>query len=145
MVDFTINGRTFRSSKMELRKQFHVHRRIALIYPAFLGARAVMDNDPLLAVGYISSAVNRLNDGDWDFIMDACLDVVKVQQAENLWVDVKTKGTSLLQFQDITLTDLDLVMLYVIEENLGPFIDALPSLTSIAKALFNKSKAQSST
>lgn len=135
MADFAVNGVQFRSAKMDLRKQFHVQRRIALIYPALLGAKAVMESDPLLAVGYVSTAINRLGDEDWDFILNACLEVVQVQQAATLWVNIKTAGADTLQFNNLTLADLDLIVFNVLFENLGPFIDALPSLSSAISSL----------
>lgn len=137
MAEFSVKNVPFRTSKMDLRKQFHIQRRIALIYPGLLGAKAVMETDPLLAVGYVSTSLNRLGDDDWDFVMDACLETVQVMQAQNMWVNLKTSGARTLQF-DLTLADLDLIIFHVLFDTLGPFIDALPSLRSEISSLLQK-------
>lgn len=130
MADFTIKGRSYRSGKIDLIKQFHIQRRLGVIYPAFAAAKAVMAVDKIVAAGYITNAMVRLSDADWDFVIDECLAVVKVEQAATLWVDLKTRGAPTLQFADITLEDLNLIVFNVLFEHFAPFIDALPSLIS---------------
>ena len=130
MADFKIKERAFRSGRIELRKQFHVQRRLGVVYPAFAGAKAVMNADPIMAASYITNAMMRLSDEDWDFVIDACLDVVAVYQGGDLWVPVKTVGAKTMQFSDLGLVDLNMIVFNVIYENFAPFIDALPSLVS---------------
>ena len=79
--------------------------------------------------GFVTNALMRLSDEDWDFVIDACLDLVKVQQA-NMWVPIKTVGAKTMQFADFTLADLDIIIFNVLYEHFAPFIDALPSLIS---------------
>ena len=129
MAEFTIKGRAYRSGKMDLRKSFFVRNRIAVVYPAFAGAKAVMGSDPILAAGYITSAMRRLSDEDWAYVIDACLDLVQVQQG-SMMVPIKTQGASTLQFADMTLDDVDLIVFNVLFEHYAPFIGALPSLIS---------------
>jgi hypothetical protein len=133
MAEFSLKNMVFRSGRMELRKQFHVQRRIGIVYPAFAAAKAIIEGDaitgPPVAINYITNAMLRLNDADWDFVIDACLDLVHVQQGQ-LWVPLKTQGTNTLQFNDLGLDDLNLIIFNVLYEHFAPFIAALPSLVS---------------
>ena len=129
MADFKMGPYVCRSGRMDLFKQFHVQRRISIIYPAFAGAKAVYKTDPIIAMSYITSAMMRLSDADWDFVLHACLDVVQVQQG-NAWCPIKTSGTTQLQYADLQLANLNMLLYHVIYEHFAPFIDALPLMAS---------------
>jgi hypothetical protein len=138
MANFTIKAREFRTNKIDLFKQLQIEKRIALVFPAFAGARAVVEQDPIIAAGYITNALHRLPDDDMIFVINECLAAVQVRQATDMWVDLKTRGANSLQFSDIELEDLHLIVAYVLVENFAPFIAALPSLISSILGLIKK-------
>lgn len=137
MADFTVNGIACKSGKMDLWAQMHVQRRIAVAYPALAGAVKIFKADPILASGYVTQALSRLSNEDWDFIVNNSLDQVQVLQKEH-WVPLKTKGQNTLQFPNIALPDLYLIIFNVLFDHYAPFIDALPSLVSAVMDLLKK-------
>lgn len=84
MTDLTIGEHTFILGKMPVRKQFHVARRLAPLFSSFVGqdggiAGAKRDLASM-QVGPIADALSSMKDEDCDYVLDACLGVVKIMQ-----------------------------------------------------------------
>lgn len=131
MAKFTIKGNVYSSGKIDLFKQLQLEKRIGPVYPALAAAKAVSNADPMVGLGYVTSSFNRMSDEDLLFVVNECLAVVQVQQGEGLWVQIKTPGSQSLQFDDLTLSDIHLIVFYVLKETFEPFIAALPDLVSV--------------
>lgn len=124
MAEFVISDRHYRSHQIPVRKQFHVLRRMGSLYPSIVVAETLKASDPVLAISSVAQALSHLSDTDTDFVLDACLAVTVVKQAENLWVPI-VNASGDFQFKELGITDLLQICRAVLEENFGPFIRGL--------------------
>lgn len=133
MAEFTSGKLTFRTGRLDARKQFHIARRFAGLLgeldnlAALNAAMTTRDEASLLAVaGCIGRAVAVLPDADADYVLDACLDAAEVRQDGGAgWAKLRSNGT--------TMYDLDMVQMLtvagrVIQENMAGFMGALPGI-----------------
>src|SRR6185312_6619357 len=123
MAEFEIDGVKYQSDKLPLFTQFHVLRRMGSLFSSIVGAGAVRDKDPLLAIGYIATAVSKLSEDDANYVLKNCLSVVKKLQGA-VWAPLMS-ATGNLMFNDLSLPNMLEIAQKVLEDNFGPFIDAL--------------------
>lgn len=123
MVDFTVGGNNYRSDKMDAFTQFHVVRRLAPIFSslkdAFSGAAESMD-----ILDSIASAISGMSDSDSEYVLKACLDVVKRQQGQ-AWAVLRAGGR--MMFTDIDLPIMLQITTHILQENIAPFFSGPPA------------------
>ena len=130
-MDFEIAGQQYRSGKMDAFRQFHVSRRLAPVLSGLAaGASAAAGGDPEQEfAAFLQPLVNgiaSMSDADCDYVLHACLGVVKRQQG-NAWAPIFiTQGNSLM-FDDIDLAVMLQIASRVIQDNLGNFIQGAVS------------------
>ena len=80
MAQFTIKGKVYRSEKIDLFKQIQIEKRIGMVYPALAAARAIYEFDPVVALGYVTTAMNRMSDDDLVFVNQMVCDIMEEVQ-----------------------------------------------------------------
>ncbi|AFC85920.1 phage tail assembly chaperone [Frateuria aurantia] len=121
-MQFEINGRQYQSAKMDTRKQFHVARRLAPAMGSLAAVAASGSVDNLSVLSPLASAIAAMPDADCDFVLDACLAVVSLNQSGS-WVQIANRSGG-LQFDEIELGEMLQIAAKVIQENLGGFLPA---------------------
>ena len=119
-MQFEINGRQYQSAKMDARKQSQGARGLA---PAMGSLAAVASGgavDNLSVLEPLAKAVAAMPDADCDFVLDACLSVVSLNQS-GAWVQITNRGGG-LQFDVIDMGEMLQIAAKVIQENLGGFL-----------------------
>jgi hypothetical protein len=83
----------------------------------------------------LTKALSTLSDNDVDFIIQSCLTVTRVLEA-NLWCDVWNKRAGVVQYAWLDGMSMLTIAVYVILDNVGSFSNALdvPGLPSGATA-----------
>lgn len=119
MIEFEINGASYRAQQMDAMKQFHVVRRLAPLMGEFAGLKSA---EPEKAFEAIASAVSKMSDADADYVIGTCLDSVE-RQAGNQWGKIRVSGR--LMYADLPLPDMLQIVWQVLQGNLGSFFPAL--------------------
>lgn len=133
MADFTVGKHDYKSRKMDAFKQLHIARRIAPLFgslgDAYKKFSASDKKDPLVILEPVSQAISSLRDADVDYIINNCLAVCQRNSSPNagtaVWSNVMSSGG--LQFEDIEMAEMIQIVWYVVQENLGRFMAALPA------------------
>lgn len=121
-TEVELNGRTYRVGKMDVRKQFHVARRLAPVF-ATLGEIATKKASDLLAVaGPLAEVLSRLSDEDCDYVIDACLQAATREHKGQFSPVMSRNGT--LMFQDIEMPEMLQLAIAVIQDNMSSFFPA---------------------
>ncbi|GAA5786140.1 phage tail assembly chaperone [Chitiniphilus shinanonensis] len=140
MAEFEINGKQYRSGKLDAMKQFHVSRRVAPILPTLLpiflklagvhrgdsgngGASSAIEIVAELA-GPFADGLAAMSDQDAEYIIGTCLSVVSRQQG-SAWAPVWSGTQNTLMFDDMDLGVMLPIVVHVIRDNLGNFIQGL--------------------
>ena len=118
-----IKGKTYRSGRMDARRQFHVLRRLAPLLSG-LTDLAALKADPLAAIGPLAETVAAMKDADMDYVLDACLEVTERKQTAGGWAKVMVGGS--LMFEDLDMADMLRLAGAALQENMAGFFDALP-------------------
>lgn len=116
-MDMQIGGQEYQSGKLDAKRQFHVSRRLA---PVFTAMTEVANGDESMSP--LLSAISKMSDEDCDYVINACLAVVKRRQ-NNGWSNVLNAQGGLM-FDDIDLPVMLQIVSQVIQENLSGFFAA---------------------
>lgn len=133
-LEIDLNGNRYSIGKLSAKQQFHISRRIAPILPTLIpvfvrlaGGNRVVSEDP----GGLADVLQPLADGlaamkdeDADYIMGVCLGVVQRQQS-GAWANVWSASQGVCMFQDMDLGVILPLIVRVITQNLGPFMQGL--------------------
>lgn len=103
---------------MDTFKQFHVARRLTPVLGS-LASAAGSGSDLTKAIVPIADAISSMADADCDYILHACLNVVKLDQGNNTWSPIFSNG--LLMFQEIDMATMLQIAVKVIQDNLSGF------------------------
>ena len=138
MADFTVNGKQYKSRKMDLlRVQMNVLRRIGPLVPAMMVLhKAQQDGIPvqtaLVMVGdQMIAAFGSMSDADVDYVRNACLDLVEAN-INGAWVPLRADG--MLMDGTLGLLDICQIMIYVLKDTFLPFFSGVSRLTSVGEA-----------
>jgi len=120
-VDFNINDKNYRSGKMDAFKQLHVSRRLI---PVLSGLAAASQSDGgakdlSKMIVPLASAIASMPDADCDYILHACLSVVKIEQGTNKWAPIFVNGQ--MMFAEVDLAVMIQIAVKVIQDNLSGF------------------------
>lgn len=131
MTEFTINGKNYRTGKMNARTQFHVARKVAPLFAdlaSSLRGRDLNSTDTLMtALPELVSSVSTLPDETCDYVIDACLAVTQRQEGATQWVPVWNVQAKQPQFADMDMMTMLQIVGRALMDNLGGFFNALPS------------------
>ena len=115
-MQFTIKDKTFSAGLMPAIKQFHVVRRLTPLVDA---AKDMLDDKAVKRLmeggktedvqlsdfqfGPIASVLASLPDADFEYIVNACLDVTELEQPDGGFAPVRVKGVVMFPFDLSTL------------------------------------------
>lgn len=142
-MEVTVGKYTYRTARLDARKQFHVGLKIGPAYAALSVARArasasilpviasegeeAGDRAATVAMAEVfkvmSEALAAMSEKDLDYILNTCLSVVQRQEG-NLWANVIASNGSLMFEKDMDFQVLMRLSMEVIKENLGGFFAA---------------------
>lgn len=128
MTDLTLGDHQFILGKMPVRKQFHVARRLAPLFSSFVGQQSAEGARASLAdlqIQPIAQALAGMEDADCDYVLDACLSVVKLMQDGRAVPIMSTGGQMMFGF--ITMPQMLQIAAEVVMQDLSAFMVAAPS------------------
>jgi hypothetical protein len=133
MITFEHGGHTYRIDKLKLFDQLHIMRKISPLVPQLIplfvqvskkGLSDSLGTLPELLQPF-ADALSGMKDDDAEFVIGACMSVVKRQQGDS-WASAWNGPAKMAMFSE--MNDLGVLMpmvVRVITENLGPFISGL--------------------
>lgn len=128
-MDFDIGNHSYRSTKLDAFRQFHVARKLAPVLgtlaPALSGLAE--KGGGLEAILPMARAIADLPQADCDFILKSCLAVVGRQQGGAGYSPVFNAAADRMMFEDIEMPEMVQIAVNVIQDNLSRFTGALPS------------------
>lgn len=133
MTEFDLNGQHYRLGKLDAFKQFHVSRKIAPIIPSLIPvfikiAEAQSLKDDLTQItellGPFAEGIAGMPDEAAEYVVGTCLSVVHRQQG-NGFVPMWNVQQKVCMFDDMDLSTLIPLVVRVIQDSLGGFIQGL--------------------
>jgi len=115
-----IGGNSYRIGQMDVRKQFHVARRLAPLLPGLGAMKSADKGDLIESVGPIAEILSKMSDEDVNYIIDACLAVCARSQGASAPARVVNNAGQLM-FQDITMPQMIQLAVAVIQGNMSGF------------------------
>lgn len=134
MREIEVAGQVYRIEKLDAIQQFHVGRRLT---PALMGLAAIASREDagkpisveergLIFFKPITEAIAAMSNDDSEYIVRTSLSVVS-RKEEKSWSKVQAPNGKLM-YADIELMQMMQLVFAVVQENLGNFMDALPTL-----------------
>lgn len=132
-MEFQINGVNYRAAKMDAFKQFHVSRKIAPIVPTLIPVFVRLSQDKKLTedlsafselLGPFAEGIAGMSNDDSEYIIATCLGVVS-RQSGDTWAGVWNRSANSCMFDDMDLGVMMQIVIKVIQDSLGPFIQGL--------------------
>lgn len=133
-MQFEVGGHTYRAGKLDAFRQFHVSRRIAPIIPTLIPIfltvmrdKSVTSNGDALAalLQPFADGLASMSDETSEYVIATCLSVVQRKTGEKTWANVWNMGASVSMFDDIDLGTIMQIVIKVVADSLGPFIQGL--------------------
>lgn len=134
MNEFEINGIKYRISKLDAFKQFHVTRKIAPIVPTlipifvrFTADKKLSDDIGALSelLGPFADGIAEMSDEASEYVIATCLGACQRSTGPNGWTAVWSKQANQCMFDDMDLGAIMQVVIKVVQDSLGPFIQGL--------------------
>ncbi len=143
MIEFEINGLKFRAGKLDVFKQLHVSRKVApvlpklmpvflefaksaqtaaaVVYPTGTAPAGGVDLAAMAsAVEPLAKVLAEMPDADVEYVVNACLSVVAINQANN-WANVLAPS-GIVMFDAVDMPVTVQLVAKVIQDSLGPFL-----------------------
>lgn len=128
-TEITVNDQTYRIGKLSALGQFHVSRRLAPVLAAVgislqsltQGMQADL-SDFTTTLGPVADVMSKMSDEETNYIIFTCLNVVS-RKDDNRYAPVSQAGT--LMYQDIDMPVMLRLVIAVLQENLGNFLQGL--------------------
>jgi len=141
MAEFSIGEHAYRTRKMDVKRQFHVARRLGPLLshftaampqlmklaevntPEALGDAEIMQQFELMVTPMITE-LSHMPENDANYILDSCMMVTQRASGANgaqRWQDIWNIRAGALQFEDITLPEMLQIAKEVLTENLAGF------------------------
>lgn len=144
MIEFQINGKEYRAQKLNAFEQFHVSRKVAPIIPTLVPVfvKLARDKQSILAdlSGFadlmqpFAEGIASMSNADSEYVIATCLSVVQ-RRSGDTWASVWSKQNNCQMFDDIDLSAMIPMILKVIQDSLGPFIQGLLMSQTTGEAL----------
>lgn len=128
-----VNNIEYSIGKLDVKKQFHIGRRLAPMFTAWMAASGVLssggkkEKSVTDIAGPIVDALADMSDVDADFIIDGCLDVIRRKDGTG-WQRVRAKGV--MMYEDIDAVDMIQLVVAVVNRDIAGFFPKLVSLAS---------------
>ncbi|MER0991619.1 phage tail assembly chaperone [Pseudomonas aeruginosa] len=144
MAEFSVNGQTYRTAKIDAMRQFHLSRKIAPVIPALIPVFArLAESQKSEAAKPLSTdlasmaplfepfaeAVATMSDETAEYVMGTCLSVISRQQG-NTWAPIWNDRQKVCMFDDIDSGVMLQLAAHVVRESLGPFLAGLLSTSA---------------
>lgn len=130
MAEFTVNGSTYRNTKLNAVQQFHVARRLAPLLTkssaALLQTQPTSLDDAAQTLGPVFDALGAMDDDVCNYVLRTCLASVQ-KNVGGQWITVWNPAAGRLQFDDLDLATMLQLTVQVIQDNLGTFLQGTPS------------------
>jgi hypothetical protein len=128
-TEITVNEQTYRIGKLSALGQFHVSRRLAPVLAAVgislqsltQGMKADL-SDFTTTLGPVADVMSKMSDEETNYIIFTCLNVVG-RKDDNRYAPVSQSGT--IMYQDIDMPVMLRLVIAVLRENLGNFLQGL--------------------
>lgn len=133
MTETELGGHTYRIGKLDAFKQFHVSRKIAPMLPRLVPALMQISKDGAAGDGFskladslapFADALASMEDETAEYVIGTCLSAVHRKQGSS-WASVWSSQAKATMFDDMDLSTLVPLVVHVIRENLGSFIQGL--------------------
>ncbi|WP_425327620.1 phage tail assembly chaperone [Pseudomonas nitroreducens] len=144
MSEFTVVGQTYRTTKIDAMRQFHLSRKIAPVIPALIPVFAKLAesqkaegtkplSSDLAAMASLfepfAEAVATMSDETAEYVMGTCLSVISRQQGTT-WAPIWNDRQKVCMFDDIDSGVMLQLAAHVVRESLGPFLAGLLSTSA---------------
>lgn len=130
-MEFSVGGNQYSNTKMPVRQQFHVARRMMQALGPLAKQFSEKPKEPkegeaanLNAFAEIASAIGQMSDKDCDYILNACLATVQRKDNSGAWQVLMVNNDFL--YKDISLPEMLQIAGNVVMDNLAGFSAALP-------------------
>lgn len=145
MAEFSVNGQSYRSAKIDAMRQFHLSRKLAPIIPTLIpvflqlaettkaSGKPLSGDDMSSLSGLLepfAEGIASMSDEHAEYILGTCMSVVQRQQG-TAWMAVWNSGQKVCMFDDIDAGAMIQIGFQVIRESLGPFISGLLSTSML--------------
>lgn len=113
-MEFEVDGKTFRTGKLNARDQFHVSRRLGpvigpVLKMAMSGRNPLTDGiNPQDLMDFVD-AFALMDDEQVDYILDHCLAVVAIKQGEG-WPAIMSSDGKNLMFEDLEFYEQSVIV-----------------------------------
>jgi len=133
MTEIQLNDQTYRLGRLNAFQQLHVSRKVGPLIPALIPAFLAISKEGVTMDGIgrlapmiqpFTDAFASMADADVEYVASVCLSVVQRQQGST-WAPVWSVQGKCLMFDDLDLGSVLPLVVRVITENLGPFINGL--------------------
>lgn len=133
-MEFSIGDKNFRAGKLDAFKQFHVSRKLAPIIPTLIPVFVKISKDGDITkdlsgfaevLGPFADGLAGMSDEASEYVIATCLTVVKRQAAGGTWSPVWSNQSNVCMFDDMDLGDIIQIVIKVVQDSLGPFIQGL--------------------
>ncbi|CCD30361.1 conserved phage-related hypothetical protein [Candidatus Glomeribacter gigasporarum BEG34] len=121
MSKFEIEGQQYRAGKLNAFAQLHVARKIA---PVLGGLAALQGADSAAALKSLADVIAAMPDADCEYVLHTCLSVTQRQNGKH-FSPVWNAQNQALMFDDIGLSEMVQIAMYVIQDSLGNFLRGL--------------------
>lgn len=134
MAEIELSGNRYSIGRLNAKQQFHLSRRIAPIIPPLIpvylrlaqGGKPLMEDPAGLSelLQPFTAGIASMSEDDADYVMGVCLAAVQRQQSGS-WANVWSASQGICMFQDMDLGVILPLIVRVITQNLGPFMQGL--------------------
>lgn len=143
MLEFEINGKTYRAAKMNALEQLKVAKRFAPVLGAMSGLFELLkhidfenldlEKTKVADIDFeqfkpvfkdFCLAIGELSDKSTEYIIDTCLAVVDIKQTGGAWARLRKNDITMFELE---LDELLRIVFQVLRHNLAGFSRALPS------------------
>lgn len=127
MQELDIEGKKYRTGKLDAFKQFHLVRKLLPLFSglgeSFANMPAVTEGDAFWkSLGPIAQAVSEMSTEDSEWILKTCLGAVTMFNGHNYTPITTAQGQ--LMFDDMEMNVMLQLAFAVIQDNLGSFFPA---------------------
>lgn len=142
MQEVEIDGKKYRTSKLDAFKQYHLMRKLLPLFsglgesfarqaPVMNGNGEVPQTNFWASLAPVASAISEMSMEDSEWILKTCLTAVSVHNGRS-WAPLTTPSGQLM-FEDTEMTTLVQIALTVVQDNLGNFFP-VPQLNGLDRA-----------
>jgi hypothetical protein len=128
-LTFKVGEHEYTAGKLDAKRQFHIARRIAPLFGVIASHMSGGKVDEKAAIKDFLSGIGDIDDESADYVIDHCLSVVKRRENGVLCaISVPALGGKrVLQYQDIDMAGMLVIVFHVLRRNFERFFNALPS------------------